>query len=185
MKKIMLALAVLASSNVIYAEHTMETQMQKAKSEASADDRYNLGLAAGVNAPDGNRDATAEAGATFGYNPRPEVGLGADFSTSRFNDGDDADFERISAMARGAYNLGGDLPVLRDSYIGAAAGPIFLSRQNNPNQVEWALAPLVGFDIPLNQKLHDVISLGVNVKYLVTTNTPDSTITTGVVKYWF
>lgn len=183
MKKIILALAVLSTS-AVFAQ-SMEGTMPKAISDSAADDRYNLGLSAGVNAPEGPHDQTGEAGATFGYDPMSEVGLGADVSTSRFNDGDDQNFKRISALGRATYNLGGEIPVIRDSYIGGATGPIFLSRQNNENQVEWAAAPLVGFDIPLADKLHDVVSLGVNFKYLFTTNTPDSAITTGVVKYWF
>lgn len=185
MLKIILALAVLGGSTAIFAE-TMEGSMPSYQSDASADDRYSLGLTGGVNAPEGNRSQTAEAGATFGYNPDAQLGLGADVSTSRFNNGDDQNYKRVSALARAAYNLSSTLPVLRDTYLGAAGGPIFLSRQNNPNQVEWAIAPMAGFDIPLNQKLHDVVSLGVNFKYLVTSNnTPDSAITTGVVKYWF
>lgn len=188
MKKFFIIGALLSSYSLYAAQHTaadrVEGSFPELKKSAADEQAYSMGLTAGVNSPEGTTDDTGEAGVTLGFQPYVPFSLGLDVSTSRFNDGDDQSYKRVSALGTGAFNFGGDIPVLRHSYIGAGAGPLLLSNSNS-DQLEWGFAPLAGFDIPLSQRAHDVISLGVNAKYLITTDTPDSMIAQGVVKYWF
>lgn len=141
--------------------------------------KVHVGLDAGINSPRGNAEATPELGLNIGYQPYVPFGVGADISTSRLDD--ETQHQRTSLLARGTYNLAGDIPVVRHSFIGVGAGPMFIS-----DGVEWTLAPLVGFDIPFNVFVEDKsVTLGLNAKYLMTTDTANSLVANASLKYWF
>ena len=88
--------------------------------------------------------------------------------------------KRVTLLGRGTYNFGGDIPVLRSSYVGVTTGPMFVD-----SNVEWSVGPLVGFDIPLQQQTSNFLSLGLQAKYLYTTDTQDSFSAGLALKYWY
>lgn len=187
MKKLLIVCAVLSTS--VYAEYhgkadKVEGTFPELKKSPADEMAYSMGLTAGVNAPESTNDDTGVAGAIIGFQPVAPLGLGLEVNTSRFNNGDDQNYKSIATLARATYNFGGDIPVIRDSFLGAAGGPLFLSNSNT-DQTEWGIAPLAGFDIPLAERKRDVISLGLDAKYLITTDTPDAIVAQGAVKYWF
>jgi hypothetical protein len=51
------------------------------------------------------------------------------------------------------------------------------------NKVNWGVAPLVGFDVPFYNRIHDFLSLGLTAKYLITPNTPNSLSAAAALKY--
>lgn len=188
MKKLLIICALLSSYS-LYAEHRgtadkVEGTFPELKKSSADNMAYSMGLTAGVNSPESTNDDTGVAGAIVGFQPIVPLGLGLEVNTSRFNNGDDQNYKSIATLARATYNFGGDIPVIRHSFLGAAGGPLFLSNSNT-DQVEWGIAPLAGFDIPLAERKRDVISLGLDAKYLITTDTPDAVVAQGAVKYWF
>ena len=147
--------------------------------ETLEESRIHLGFNLGINNPEGNRGATPEFGVDVGFQPVIPFGLSLEFSTSRFDGDDDEMYKRVTIFTRGTYNFGGDTPVIKYAYVGAATGPVFLH-----DGTEFGFAPLLGFDVPLDAA--HTWSLGYTARYLfVTSNDPDSLITSGTLKYWF
>ncbi|MFZ4715306.1 MAG: hypothetical protein ACOYL6_16405 [Bacteriovoracaceae bacterium] len=180
MLKILILIPILYSFSS-FAEERMEGIFPSFKVSNKNETNLQMGINGGVNSPRGaENNSTSELGATIAYQPFAPIGIGADVSTSRFQKSEDENYRRITALARATYNLGGTIPVLNKTYIGAGTGPVFLK-----GRTEWALAPLAGFDIPLTNKAHNYVSLGLNEKFLAVTNAPNAWITTAAVKYWF
>lgn len=141
--------------------------------------RIHVGLMTGINHPEGNHGATPELGIDIGYQPLIPFGLGLELSTSKFASTDNENYKRTTLLARGTYNFGGSTPVIKYSYVGFAAGAVFLN-----DGTELGLAPVLGFDVPLTED--HAYSLGFTAKYLfVTSKDPDSLITSASLKYWF
>jgi hypothetical protein len=143
--------------------------------------KMHVGLLTGINIPEGRRGATPEIGVDIGYQPFIPYGLGLELSTSRFDAADDEMHKRVTMLAKGSYNFGGDLPVIRYSYVGLAGGAVFLHK--GP---EMGIAPTMGFDIPLGPEIHDAMTLGFYTKYLVVSGgQPDSLMTSAAFKFWY
>jgi len=188
MFKTLFTIAVMASSLSAFAQMT-ETQKRQARGRLEASlpepqaveskDQYkiHMGLTAGVNSPRGNAESTPEFGINVGFQPYVPFGLGAEVITAEL---DETNIQRTSILARGTYNFGGDIPVLRSSYLGVATGPMFVD-----GQTEWSVAPLVGFDIPLQNQTSNFLSLGLQAKYLWTTDTQDALSAGLALKYWY
>lgn len=141
--------------------------------------RIHMGLNMGINTPEGTRGATPELGVDLGFQPLIPFGMGVELSTSKFSGGDDEMHKRTTLMMRGTYNFGGDTPVIRYSYFGLATGAVFLH-----DGTELGIAPVIGFDVPITDD--HACSLGFIAKYLfVTTDDPNSLITSAALKYWF
>ena len=147
-------------------------------------DRPHFGVTLGVSEPEGSYDSSGELGINFGYQVFVPIGIGASVSTVRNLPQDDRgpDIERTTFLARGTFNFGGELPVIRHSWFGLAMGPVF-----SDDGTDFALAPIAGFDIPINQvESKNYISLGIDAQYLIVNNDqPDSLNVSGAVKYWF
>ncbi len=178
-----LCVFVLLMSSVAYSQESLEgpgpTLPLIKKVENKGESRVHIGLNLGINSPEGSRGSTPELGLDIGYQPLIPFGLGVELSTSRFSGGDDEFHKRTTLLFRGTYNFGGDIPLIKHSYFGAAAGPVFLSDGS-----EMAFAPVMGFDVPLDVERR--FSLGFIAKYLfVTSKDPDSMITSAAFKYWF
>lgn len=147
--------------------------------ETLEESRIHFGFNLGINNPEGSRGATPEFGIDVGFQPVIPFGLSLELSTSRFDGNDDELHKRSTILTRGTYNFGGDTPVIKYAYVGAATGPVFLH-----DGTEWGFAPLLGFDVPLD--VAHTWSLGYSARYLfVTSKDPDSLITSGTLKYWF
>ncbi len=191
MLKKIIALALVTGSLATHAQslgermdrvgNKMEGTFPEVRAAQSKDDlRFHMGLTAGVNSPDSNldNDESAEYGINVGFQPLVPFGVGAEITTTELDDG--TNDQRTSVLARGTYNFGGDIPILKNMWLGAAGGPVIID-----NKFEWAVAPTAGFDIPLSTKMHDVISIGLNAKYMYISNVPDSLVAAAAVKYWY
>lgn len=149
--------------------------------ENKAERRVHIGMNLGINNPEGSRGATPELGFDIGYQPLIPFGLSLELSTSRFDGADDEYYKRSTMLVRGTFNFGGDTPVIKYSYVGVATGAVFLN-----DGTEMGLAPVTGFDIPLDGETGESYSLGFMARYLfVTSKDPDSLITSAAIKYWF
>lgn len=138
-----------------------------------------LGVGGGVNSPVGDMDTSAEVRVNVGYYPIVSLGVGLEMNTTELEDA--GNNTRTNLLLNGAYRVGGDIPVIRTSYISVGAGPVFDSSKSD----EWAVAPTIGFDIPLSSRVHNVVSLGLNARYVGISNTDDSYVGSAEVKYWF
>ncbi|MDO9184357.1 MAG: hypothetical protein Q7U04_18220 [Bacteriovorax sp.] len=168
------------SSSSSSSENKMEGTFPELKSEQTNQYKFSAGVASGVSSPTGDATSSMEYGLVLGFQPIALIGAGVEANTTRLDTAND--IRQTNVLLRSTYNVGGDVPVLRSSFLGVGLGPVFVS-----NRVRWAGAPLVGFDIPLSSKSHDFISLGLEAKYLFVTNTdvPDLFASTLALKYWF
>lgn len=190
MYKLLLAITLLTGSFTSFAQSssmddsTTENKLQGTFPELRAaevsEQRWSAGVASGVNSPKGEASSSAEYGVIIGFQPMIPIGAGIEANTTRLKN--DNDVRQTNVLLRSTYNFGGDVPVLRSSFVGVGLGPVFIS-----NKVRWTGAPLLGFDIPLDTKTHDYLSLGLEAKYLFVTNTdvPDLFAGALALKYWF
>lgn len=187
MYKILFALAFLSGSisafaQDSYSDNSMENRvtgtMPEAKESTASQQKWRAGLTTGFNSPKGDIGTTTEYGFTTAFQPMGPLGFGLDVTSARLDDQNRN--RRTVAMINGLYNFGGDIPILRTSYIGVGGGPILLDKK-----IKWGYAPLAGFDVPFSQKSHDFVSLGLTAKYLINPNTPNSLSAAAALKYWF
>lgn len=149
--------------------------------------RPHLGVTAGIANPEGSYRSAPEFGVDIGFSPYVPFGIGTSYTVSRnvSKSANTKDLERQSILARGTYNFGGSTPVIKNSWVGVAAGPVF-----RYNGTDLGVAPVIGFDIPIGEQAArggSHISLGADAKYLALINSDDSDALSvnGVVKYWF
>ena len=188
MFKTLIMLVVLVSSVSAFAQmsqaekervqNKMEGTLPEPKPVENKDQyKLHMGLTAGVNSPNGDAGSSAEYGINVGFQPYVPFGVGAEVITAEL---DETDIQRTSVLARGTYNFGGDIPVLRSSYLGVTTGPMFVD-----GETEWSAGPLAGFDIPLTNQTSNFLSLGLQAKYLWTTDSQDSFSGGVALKYWY
>ncbi len=169
----------LAASTMRNLESKSEGTMPEPHAVNNRDQqKVHMGLSTGISSPEGSNQDSSEVGVNVGFQPYVPFGVGAELSTTQVNT--NTDYARTTGLVRGTYNFGGDLPVIKSSWLGVGTGPVFI-----PSGVEWALAPMLGFDIPLSTKLHKVVSLGLNAKYLIITDELDALVSNLALKYWF
>lgn len=148
-----------------------------------------IGLDLGVSSPASNYNNATEYAIEAGFQPYIPYGLGAELSrfSSDNTNANYATLNRTKFLLRGTYNFGGNIPVLRDSYLGLKAGPVF-DDVAGVTSVLFGGGAVAGFDIPLNLSglRADAFSLGANVSYLFVSSTDvDEFALNGAVKYWF
>ncbi|NOT78082.1 MAG: hypothetical protein HOP07_03660 [Bacteriovoracaceae bacterium] len=188
MYKILLISTLSISSLTAHAQMSREDKMEmRNKMEGTLPEpreiedksmyKMHMGLTAGLNNPNGDIDSAPEFGINVGYQPSIPIGVGAEVVTTEL---DNSDVQKTSVLGRGTYNFGGNVPVLRSSYVGVTAGPLFLD-----SSTKWSAGPVAGFDIPIQSKSRDYLSLGLTAKYLYTTEIQDSFSTGLALKYWY
>lgn len=165
-----------------YAQGTSTFPKASGAPATRSEMKPHVGVLAGVAQPEGSFDAAGEVAIDVGYQPMIPFGLGAEISRFEANAREGADIERTAIMVKGSYNMGGTIPVIRDSYVGLGLGPVFTE-----TETQFQAAPLVGFDIPLNRgATAQYFSLGANAKYaLISGSDSDALSVAGAVKYWF
>lgn len=138
--------------------------------------RPHVGVTMGGINPEGGEVAAAEFGLDVGYQPYIPFGLGAELNVTS------GDLQRDSFIVKGSYHFGGDIPVIKDSYVSAGVGAVFKS-----DGTDAALVPMLGFDIPvLESDMGERISLGANAKYMLVGGSNDDALALrAVAKYWF
>ena len=143
--------------------------------------KVHMGANVGFNTPEGSNGTTANVGVEVGYQPYIPYGVGAELFTTHIDSDNNQDEQRTALLAKGSYNFGGEAPVIRHSWIGLGAGPVY-----SGDTWEVGLAPQLGFDLPFDSVEFPGISMGGNAKYLVTsTDTPDAFMLNLALKYWF
>ena len=181
-----LTVLCFASLKSVAADYTtdnrsnMPVRQQSLKRSESA---AHVGILAGITAPEGRFGKTGEYGLDFGYQPFAPIGAGIEISHNEINNSsDNARLERTNVLLKASYNFGGTVPVIRDSYVGVAAGAVF-----KQDGTDLASAPFAGFDIPLARSNEQTsFTLGANAKYLVVSGSdPDAFSVNGVLKYWY
>jgi len=144
--------------------------------------RPHVGVIAGMASPEGSYYNAPLLGLNVGYQPYIPFSLGLSVTRStNMIKGPGDDLERTTVLAQAAYNFGGSTEVVKNSWIGVAAGPVF-----RRDGTDTAIAPTLGFDIPIQQEADHDVTLGASAQYLiVNTGAPDTFNLNGVIKYWF
>ncbi len=146
----------------------------------SSEWRPHVGVIVGAAQPEGSGDTNSELGIDVGYQPYIPFGLGAEYIHSRVDDGTETK-DRDTVWAKGTYNFGGTIPVIKDSYVGVGVGAVFKS-----DRTSVAGAPIVGFDIPIQKDEQRFLSVGASSRYAVVSDGDVDTFSlNGVVKYWY
>lgn len=149
--------------------------------ESQEEFKVHMGMNLGFTTPEGSHDTTPNLGVEVGYQPYIPYGLGGELFTSQIDADTGKDEQRTALLARGTYNFGGEAPVIRNSWVGLGAGPVYAD-----GVWEVGVAPAVGFDIPVTRINNQDLSLGANAKFLVTsTDSPDAFMANFAVKYWY
>lgn len=177
-------LAILASGilsmNAWAAETGTSTIPERRSVQRQSEYKPHVGLLAGAAQPEGSGETASELGFDIGYQPYIPFGAGLEYIHSRVDDGIDKR-DRDTVLLKGTFNFGGTMTLIKDSYVGLGLGAVFL-----PDRTAAVAAPLLGFDIPLQQDRQEFVSLGASAKYAVVSDGEVDTFSlNGVVKYWF
>ena len=170
-----------------FSAQAQETQTTSSTFPKPTQTDYNtqaphVGLLAGTTSPDGSYASTGSLGFDAGFQPYIPFGVGAEVAYSNSNgEGNNEDLERTQVLAKASYNFGGNVTLIKHSYIGLGAGVVF-----EDEDVDLVSVPMIGFDIPLKQATADYVSLGANARYaLVEGSAPDAFAINAAVKYWY
>ncbi len=186
MKKTLLCLLATTAFSA-YAQETTDKMVgtfpEPKEVSTYEEQKLHMGLNVGMNSPSGSYDNSMGMGVDVGFQPYIPFGVGAEVFTTEMDEDDvNNDDQRTAILGRGTYNFGGEVPVLRHSFVGLAAGPVLTGET-------WdiGLAPLTGFDIPIAKMMNGSdLSLGASIKYLYTTSaTADAFMTSAAIKYWY
>lgn len=145
-----------------------------------------VGVTAGIVNPEGSYKSAAEYGVNFGFQPYVPFGLGMSltFSSNPSKEANTRSLDRTAVLVRGSYNFGGNLALIKNSFVAVASGPII-----NQNATYFGIAPIIGFDIPVREwsgQYLSYLSVGAEAKYMiVSSNESDGLTVNGVLKYWF
>lgn len=143
-----------------------------------------IGISVGIGEPEGSLDAGGNYALEIGFQPIIPFGLAAELSFADYNNGG-TDLERASLLLKGSYNFGGDIPILRHSYVGLGLG-IVNERFAGDTDLELGLMPNAGADIPIRGFTDEPLTVGFNVSHMyLTSNAPDVFAINAVVKYWY
>lgn len=95
-----------------------------------------------------------------------------------------ANFNVTDILLKAALVVGGDVPLLRDMYVGAKSGAV-LNTLEDETTTYFAIGPTAGFDLPLDSA--NTISIGAEGTYLalIRDNVPNHVSVLGSMKYWF
>ncbi len=181
------AALILFTTSLTAVAADLESVITEPKLVESADElRPHFGVLAGFSAPtQSGYNNAANYGLDFGFQPIIPFGLSLELSRTSsdraLESGYTETISRTKAMARWTYNLSGNIPVLKSSFVGLGMGPVFESIGDN-SFTKLGIMPHAGFDIPVRPK----ITLGLATNLLVIPgNEANSWGANGALKYWF
>lgn len=182
MKKVIVIAASVFMSLTAFAQSDAVRDSFPAARPAGLNERApHVGVLAGIASPEGSYSSTGELGVDIGYQPYMPFGLGAELTHFKSVGDNSASIERTQLLAKGTYNFGGSIPVIQYSYVGMGAGVAFTSGDAN-----LVAAPLLGFDIPIQEMASGVLTLGALAKYALIGGADTDTLSVnGIVKYWY
>lgn len=168
------------------ADNTTSSTFPAVQPAAENSMKPHIGLQVGYADSGNTYDGATNYGLEVGY--QPYIPLGAAIEVTNFtNDGDDGtDLERTTAMAKGTYNFGGVIPVIRNSFAGIGLGAVIDSA--GANETNFGAKALVGADFPLTGNgltRAKSFSLGAVASYLSVVDAEDTLAINGQLKYWF
>lgn len=186
-----ITLAFAAVSFVSLAAHsaansgTTSTTLPKLQKSTQGELKPHVGIQIGHADSGSSYGGATSYGVEVGY--QPYVPLAAALELQNFsNDGAGNKLDRTSLMAKGTYNFGGNLPILRNTFVGAGLGPIFDTAGADETNVGAKV--LAGLDFPLTASgmtQEKSFSLGATAQYLAVMNASNSFIVNAQLKYWF
>ena len=146
--------------------------------------RPHFALMGGVNAPVQNDyEAGSMLALDIGYQVRVPYGLGAEISTTTFENDSRSNLTRDQFFIKGSYHFSDDNPLIGHSYASLGLG--IVSEDDGDRVSYGAIMPNVGFDFPI-EDFDNNLSLGANARYTATaSNVADNFGISGVVKYWY
>lgn len=180
----LLSLSTMAAPEGMSESHTIP----KIRRTDASGFKPHVGLMAGFLGETGsatNQDGSAMVDA--GFEPLAALETTAQFQYTPGSitaPGTKANYNVSNLLLKVAYNLGTDMPFIRDSYIGAKSGAVFNTLESD-TKTYFSVGGTAGFDIPLD--LSSNVSLGAEGTYLgiIGDDTPDQVSLLGAMKYWF
>jgi hypothetical protein len=159
------------------------------KSEGREEMRPHIGALIGLSNPNDDYGTNLQYGIDVGFQPIIPFSLSMEISRVQTESSDsiDKDLDRVNLLAKANYNFGGNIPVIKNSFVGAALGPIF-DNYEGVTYVRLGTGLNLGADFPITsaETMQDVWSIGANVGYLLVSDTDTDTLNVaGVVKYWY
>lgn len=190
-KKQILSLSILTilASLPVLAEDTKTGSSilpVERNAETMAEAKPSVGLMLGTFIPDDGSVATTNIGIDFMIQPRIPFSFGFEVSHAKpESDVTGKELQHTALLAKAQYNFGGEIPVIRQSYMALGAGT-----QLQESDSQFAAAAILGFDIPLKNENENLrTSLGANAKYMYVEGTEDkdsnAVALNGVFKFWY
>lgn len=176
--------SVLAFADKDTSVGSSRTLPEMRRAEGREELKPSLGVFSGFTDTQNNHLNSTAYGVEIGIQPYIPLSAALELSGYVTNSGPSrAALTRTKLMAKGSYNFGGDIPVIKDSYVGIGIGPVW-DNINNKTDVEFGVAPQLGFDIPLG--FAQGFSLGANANYMFVGGAKaDVFALNGIAKYWF
>lgn len=148
-----------------------------------------LGARVGLATPSADYKGAIEYGLEFGIQPFIPFSVGLELTRFTGNDERSAapNLDRTNFLVRGSYNFGGDIAIIKNSWVGINAGPVF-DRVGDTTYTRLGTGILAGADFPLSESgtSSQSFTLGATASYLLVTDTDaDIFALNGAVKYWF
>lgn len=172
------AFMLFAAISAQAAPDATGTLVKPAPVAVVADQAWHIGALGGTT--NANGGSNVEYGVDIGFQPYIPFSVGGELSRV-----DTGDLDRTKLVARGDYNFGGTLPVIRYSYVGAITGVVF-DRSTDYDGNWIAAGPVLGFDIPVGRVSDKAVTLGAQAQYMfVEGSAPDAGALSGQVKFWF
>jgi hypothetical protein len=169
----------------VFAETGKNILIMPRKAEGISETKPSIGVSAGLSNPSQSQNSTINYSAEYAIQPVIPFSVGLRLGVfDAPGSGSNAALTRTSLLLTGNYNFGGDIVVLKNSYVGMSAGPV-LDNTNGSSTVDLGIAPRVGFDIPLGGTMQKY-SLGAMADYMFVGGAKADVFSlNGVVKYWF
>lgn len=129
----------------------------------------------------------ASFGLELGFRPIIPISLGAQWQYtpgSLDQPGPKVTFNTSNFLLKAAYNFGGDIPIIRNTYLGGKSGAVINTLEGS-TKAKFAVGPVLGMDFPVDA--NEKFSLGAELSYLgiIGDNTPDPYSALGAMRYWF
>jgi len=183
------SLIVFALTSRAHAQGAKSTFPKPREIAGKSEMKPHIGVRLGPTDPAGGYNNAFGYGVEAGYQMYIPFSLGLDLYRFQSDHDQRADLglDRTQLLAKGTYNFGGDIPVIRNTYVGANLGPV-LDTVKGASYLRLGMGLMAGVDFFVTnaQTENDAFSIGANANYVWVTDTDaDALGINGVVKYWF
>lgn len=176
-------LSIGVASSLAQADTGKSVFTPPKKAEGQSEMKPSIALSVGMSDTENSRRSTVGYNAEYAFQPVIPFSLGVKLgSYSTPSTTSQAALTRTNLLLTGDYNFGGDIPFIKNSYVGLELGPV-LDNVSNSSTIDLGFAPRIGFDIPIGDRQ---FSLGALADYMwIGGAKPNVFALNGVVKYWF